>query len=76
MRPSPASSPGSDSGFAPRRRATPLAPASLLAEAHLHRGARDPGILELRAAASPFDRLGATLDSRRTGRRLAELSID
>jgi tetratricopeptide (TPR) repeat protein len=46
----------------------------LLAEAHLHRGDYDSGVLELRASAAAFERLGATLDAQRTTRRLVELS--
>ena len=46
----------------------------LLAEAYLHRGDHDAGLLELRAAAAAFERLGATLDAQRTSRRLAQLS--
>jgi tetratricopeptide (TPR) repeat protein len=46
----------------------------LLAEAYLQRGDRDTGLLELRAAAAAFERLGAALDARRTGDRLAALA--
>ena len=46
----------------------------LLAEAHLCRGDHDAGILELRAAAAAYDRLGAALDAHRSSHRLAELS--
>jgi tetratricopeptide (TPR) repeat protein len=46
----------------------------LLAEAHLKRGYHDTGLLELRAAAATFDRLGAKLDAARTTRRLGELT--
>ena len=46
----------------------------LLAEAHLHRGDAAAGILELRAAAAAFERLGATLDAQRASGRLAHLS--
>jgi tetratricopeptide (TPR) repeat protein len=45
----------------------------LLAEAHLHAGDHDGGILELRAATEAFDRLGANLDAQRTRHRLAQL---
>jgi len=45
----------------------------LLAEAHLHRGDHEAGILELRAATEAFDRLGANLDAQRTRHRLAQL---
>ena len=46
----------------------------LLAEAYLNRGDHHAGLLELRAAAAAFERLGATLDAQRTSRRLAQLS--
>jgi tetratricopeptide (TPR) repeat protein len=46
----------------------------LLAEAHLHQGDRDSGILELRAAVALFERLGATPDARRARHRLAQLA--
>ena len=46
----------------------------LLGEAHLQRGDHESGLLELRAAAAAFERLGATLDAERTSGRLAELS--
>lgn len=46
----------------------------LLAEAHLHRGDEAAAILELRAAAATFDRLGAALDAQRATHRLAQLS--
>jgi ATP/maltotriose-dependent transcriptional regulator MalT len=45
----------------------------LLAEAFLHRGDREGGLLELRAAGTAFERLGAALDVRRISERLEEL---
>ena len=45
----------------------------LLAEAHLARGDRDSSVLELGIAHAAFERLGARLDARRSGERLAEL---
>jgi hypothetical protein len=47
----------------------------LLAEAHLSRGDADAGVLELRAAAAAFARLGATLDAERVARRLAQVAL-
>jgi tetratricopeptide (TPR) repeat protein len=45
----------------------------LLAEAHVVRGDRDSGLLELRAAHAAFERLGARPDAERTHARLIEL---
>jgi tetratricopeptide (TPR) repeat protein len=45
----------------------------LLAEAHLARGDRDSGLLELRTAQTAFERLGARPDAERTEGRLLAL---
>jgi tetratricopeptide (TPR) repeat protein len=45
-----------------------------LAEAHVLRGDAGAAVLELRAAISGFERLGATLDAERAANRLAQLS--
>jgi tetratricopeptide (TPR) repeat protein len=47
---------------------------SLLAEAHLACGDRDGGLLELRAASSILERLGAKHDHERITQRLSELT--
>jgi hypothetical protein len=46
----------------------------LLAEAHLSHGDRDSGVLELRAACTAFERLGARRDIERCDRRMTELA--
>jgi len=45
-----------------------------LAEAQLARGDRESGVLELRAACTAFERLGAKRDVERSDRRMAELA--
>lgn len=48
---------------------------ALLAEAHLARGDRESCLLELRAATSAFERLGARLDAERGARLAAEMAV-